>query len=74
MKHSVDQIDFDIALVACGAYGLPLSTHIKSIGKKSISFRWSITTFIWNYWKKMGKIISIQNLDTTTIIYLIDIG
>ena len=35
MKHSVDQIDFDIALVACGAYGLPLSTHIKSIGKKA---------------------------------------
>ena len=25
MKLSIDQIDFDIALVACGAYGLPLS-------------------------------------------------
>ena len=30
------QTDFDIALIGCGAYGFPLASRIKKIGKKSI--------------------------------------
>ncbi|WP_041710802.1 hypothetical protein [Prochlorococcus marinus] len=30
------QTDFDIALIGCGAYGFPLASRIKKLGKKSI--------------------------------------
>ena len=38
LKHMEDQIskiDFDICILGCGAYGLPLAAHVKRIGKKS---------------------------------------
>ena len=33
MKNQIDKIDFDIALIGCGAYGLPLAAHVKRAGK-----------------------------------------
>lgn len=36
MKREIDKKDFDIALIGCGAYGLPLAAYVKSIGKQSI--------------------------------------
>lgn len=36
MKNEIEKIDFDVAIVGCGAYGFPLASHIKKIGKKSI--------------------------------------
>jgi hypothetical protein len=36
MKTEIDTIDFDIALLGCGAYGLPLAAHIKRKGKQAI--------------------------------------
>ena len=36
MKKQVDAMDFDIAILGCGAYGLPLAAHIKRIGKKAV--------------------------------------
>jgi hypothetical protein len=36
MKQQVSNTDFDIAIIACGAYGLPLASHIKQIGKQVI--------------------------------------
>lgn len=36
MKNKIDKIDFDIAIIGCGAYGFPLASYIKSIGKKAI--------------------------------------
>lgn len=36
MKVCIDKMDFDIALIGAGAYGLPLGAHIKSIGKQAI--------------------------------------
>jgi len=37
LKRRVTMIGhFDIALLSCGAYGTPLSNHIKSLGKSSI--------------------------------------
>ena len=32
----VDQFDFDIAILGCGSYGMPLAHYIKKIGKSSI--------------------------------------
>lgn len=36
MKSEIDKVDFDIALIGCGAYGLPLAAHIKRLGKKAL--------------------------------------
>lgn len=36
MKSEIDKHDFDIALLGCGAYGLPLAAHIKRSGKKAV--------------------------------------
>lgn len=36
MEKEVERIDFDIAILGCGAYGLPLAAHIKRCGKKAI--------------------------------------
>lgn len=34
MKNQMDQIDYDICLIGCGAYGFPLAAHAKRMGKK----------------------------------------
>lgn len=36
MKAQVEKMDFDVAILGCGAYGLPLGAHIKKIGKQAI--------------------------------------
>lgn len=36
MCDECGKIDFDIALIGCGAYGFPLAAHIKRMGKQAI--------------------------------------
>lgn len=36
MKDDISKIDFDVALVGCGAYGMPLAAHCKLMGKQAI--------------------------------------
>lgn len=36
MENQISDIDFDICILGCGAYGMPLAAHVKRIGKKSI--------------------------------------
>jgi hypothetical protein len=36
MKAAVNKLDFDIAIIGCGAYGLPLAAHVKRLGKKAV--------------------------------------
>lgn len=36
MKKDISQIHFDVAILGCGAYGMPLAAHIKQIGKQAI--------------------------------------
>lgn len=36
MKSEIDATDFDIAIIGCGAYGLPLAAYVKRLGKKSV--------------------------------------
>jgi len=35
MCSEIDNIDFDIAILGCGGYGMPLANYIKNIGKGS---------------------------------------
>lgn len=36
MCEKINNIEFDVAIIGAGAYGLPLSSYVKSIGKKSV--------------------------------------
>jgi hypothetical protein len=36
MQNEISKIQFDIALIGCGAYGLPLASFIKNQGKQAI--------------------------------------
>ncbi len=36
MQTEIDARDYDVALLGCGAYGLPLAAHIKRSGKQAI--------------------------------------
>jgi tetratricopeptide (TPR) repeat protein len=36
MCKEIDKVDFDIAIIGAGAYGLPLASYIKSSGKKAV--------------------------------------
>lgn len=41
LKHMEDEIshlDFDVALIGCGAYGMPLAAHVKRMGKTGRPF------------------------------------
>lgn len=36
MCDQINKYDFDVAIIGAGAYGLPLASYVKSIGKKAI--------------------------------------
>ena len=36
MSKQIEHIDFDVAIIGAGAYGMPLAAFIKSLGKKAI--------------------------------------
>jgi hypothetical protein len=36
MQDEIAEMDFDICIIGCGAYGLPLAAHVKRLGKKAI--------------------------------------
>ena len=36
MKNEISKKDFDICIIGCGAYGFPLASYVKRLGKKSI--------------------------------------
>lgn len=36
MKSEIDKCDYDVCLIAAGAYGFPLAAHVKRMGKKSV--------------------------------------
>jgi len=51
MKMQIKELDFDIALIGAGAYGLPLGAYCKYLGKKAIHLGGSLQL----YFKIIGK-------------------
>jgi len=45
MKQQIDQTDFDVALLGCGAYGFSLAAHIKRSGRKAVHVGGSLQLF-----------------------------
>lgn len=57
MENKMDKIDFDIALIGAGAYGLPLGAYAKSIGKKALHIGGILQLFFGikgKAWNKLG--------------------
>jgi hypothetical protein len=53
MQEKIKSTEFDIALLGCGAYGLPLASYIKSINKQAIHIGGSLQIYfgiIGNRW------------------------
>ena len=64
MKEEINSKDFDIALIAAGAYGLPLAAHVKSIGKQAIHIGGSLQILFGikgNRWDSMPGINKFYN-------------
>ena len=36
MEREISALEFDIALIGCGAYGLPLAAHVKRMGRQAV--------------------------------------
>lgn len=36
MEDRITAIDFDVCILGCGAYGLPLAAHVKRLGRKAV--------------------------------------
>ena len=36
MESEIEKVDYDVALIGCGAYGMPLAAHCKKMGKKAV--------------------------------------
>lgn len=64
MKDKISNTNFDIALIGCGAYGLPLAAHVKRLGKKGIHMASSTQILFgiygkrWETWEGYKKIIN----------------
>lgn len=63
MENEISKKDFDIAMIGCGAYGFPLASFVKSIGKKAVHIggplqlffgikgkRWDNSSLYNEYW------------------------
>jgi hypothetical protein len=68
MKGRMDAIDYDIAIIGCGAYGFPLAAHAKRMGKKAVHIggatqllfgiigqRWEAHRLRNEYWVRPGE-------------------
>ena len=62
MKSKIDKIDFDIAIIGCGAYGFPLASYIKNIGKKAIHMGGATQILFGIKGKRWEAIPFFQNL------------
>lgn len=63
MKDECEKIDFDVAIIGCGAYGYPLAAHIKKLGKVAIHLGGATQIMFGVYGKRWENFHSMkQNL------------
>lgn len=55
MEEDISKIDFDIALIGCGAYGMPLAAYVKKNGQTSHSSCRLDTGAFWHYWYTLAE-------------------
>ncbi len=64
MKDQIGQIDFDIAIIGCGAYGFPLAAHVKRLGRKAVHLG-GATQILFGIkgkrWENIPKVAALMN-------------
>lgn len=68
MKFEISSIDFDIAIVAAGAYSYPIANYVKNIGKIGIHAGGGLQLFfgiMGNRWNNSPEILKYLNQDWT---------
>lgn len=64
MERQIDAIDFDVAIIGCGAYGFPLAAYVKQIGKKGIHLG-GATQFLFGIkgkrWEDIPEMAAMMN-------------
>ena len=64
MKSEMQQKDFDVAIIGCGAYGFPLAAHAKRMGKTAIQLA-GITQLLFGImgarWENNHDIVKWKN-------------
>jgi hypothetical protein len=64
MENDISMLDFDIAIIGCGAYGMPLAAFVKSMGKQAIHLAgWTQVLFgiIGTRWLNNPRVSSMMN-------------
>jgi hypothetical protein len=64
MKKDIYKIQFDIAIIGCGAYGFNLAAHIKRLGKKAVHMGGAVQILFGikgNRWEKLSQFKNIIN-------------
>jgi hypothetical protein len=64
MKESISELEFDIALIAAGAFSFPLAAHVKRIGKIGIHCGGGLQIFfgvMGNRWNNSPEILKYVN-------------
>lgn len=64
MQNEIAKIDFDVAIIGAGAYGLPLASYIKRMGKKSLHLGGATQMLFGVYgrrWEQMPEFQDIIN-------------
>jgi len=63
MQEEIARLDFDVALIGAGAYGLPLAAHIKSTGRQAIHIGGGLQLFfgvLGKRWER-SELIGLHN-------------
>ena len=63
MKSEIDKKDFDIAIIACGTYGMPLAAYVKKIGKKAIHLGGSLQLMFGIKGRRWEEVETCANSD-----------
>lgn len=64
MKEEMRQTDFDVAIIGCGAYGMPLAAEAKRMGKISVHMGGAtqlLFGIMGNRWQNNGTIMKFYN-------------
>ncbi len=64
LAKRVMEVDFDVALLGCGAYGLPLGAVIKQAGRQAIHLGGALQVLFGirgRRWEQIGSVASLMN-------------
>lgn len=62
MKNQIKQVDFDVAIIGAGAYGLPLAAYVKQMGKIAIQMSGSTQILFGIKGKRWEQIPEISKM------------